>query len=118
MSPFIVDMHPLIYTDSKGIWTLESTVEDLHELPQDVGTSLSVLPLVVLDEYFETYSAFLVPHVIPQYGNSYKYTSKITSSVSNDVNNNEKSYVAPLQNAWNRGPPKTIWKSTQSQNTN
>eukprot|EP00957_Ditylum_brightwellii_P166394 12666420-Ditylum_brightwellii.AAC.1 len=102
MSPFIVDMHLTVYTDSKGIWTIESTVEDLHKALQDVKTSLSALPLVVPDEYFETYSALPVPGAIPQYGNSYKYTAKFTSSVSNDVNNDEKSYVAPPRNAWNR----------------
>eukprot|EP00957_Ditylum_brightwellii_P082089 6242119-Ditylum_brightwellii.AAC.1 len=118
MSLFIMDMHPTVYTDSKGIWAIESTVEDLHKVLQDVKTSLSVLPSVVLDEYFNAYSAFSVPLVIPQYRSSYKYTAKIMSSVSNNVNNDEKSYVAPPQNTWNRGLPKTIWKSTQSQNTN
>eukprot|EP00957_Ditylum_brightwellii_P022448 1694144-Ditylum_brightwellii.AAC.1 len=118
MSLFIVDMHLMVYTNSKGIWTIESKVEDLYKVLQDIETSLSVLPSVVPDEYFETYSAFPVPHVISRYGNSYKYTAKITPSISKDVNNDEKSYMAPLRNTWNRGLPKTIWKSTQSQNTN
>eukprot|EP00957_Ditylum_brightwellii_P132405 10096381-Ditylum_brightwellii.AAC.1 len=118
MSPFIVYMHLTVYTDSKGIWTIEYTAEDLYKVLQDVETSLSVLPSVVLDEYFNKYSAFPVPHMIPQYENSYKYTAKITSNVSNDVNNDEKSYVAPLRNAWIRCLPKTIQKSTQNQNTN
>eukprot|EP00957_Ditylum_brightwellii_P157623 11996696-Ditylum_brightwellii.AAC.1 len=118
MSPFIVDMHPMVYTDSKRIWAIESTAEDLYKVLQDVETSLSVLPSVVPKEYFNKYSAFPVPHVIAQYGNLYKYTTKTMSSVSNDADNDEKSYVAPPRNAWNRGPPKTIWKSTQSQNTN
>eukprot|EP00957_Ditylum_brightwellii_P101485 7733641-Ditylum_brightwellii.AAC.1 len=118
MSSFIVVMHPTLYTDSKGIWMIKSTEEDLHKVLQDVETSLSVLPSVVPDKYFNTYSAFPAPHVIPQYGNSYKYTAKIMSSVSNDMNNDEKSYVAPPRNAWNRGPPKTVWESTQSRNTN
>eukprot|EP00957_Ditylum_brightwellii_P184692 14067192-Ditylum_brightwellii.AAC.1 len=67
MSPFIVDMHPTVYTDSKGIWTIESTSEDLYKALQDVENSLSVLPSVVPDEYFNKYSAFSVPRVIPQY---------------------------------------------------
>eukprot|EP00957_Ditylum_brightwellii_P135073 10298465-Ditylum_brightwellii.AAC.2 len=99
MSPFIADMHPTVYTGSKGIWAIESRVEDLLKVLQDVETSLIALHSVVPDEYFETYSAFLVPHVIPQYGNSYKYTAQIMSSIPNDVNNNEKSYVAPPWNA-------------------
>eukprot|EP00957_Ditylum_brightwellii_P088528 6742587-Ditylum_brightwellii.AAC.1 len=78
---------------------IESTAEDLHKALQDVETSLSVLPSVVSEEYFDTYPAFPVPHVIPQYVNSYKYTTKITSSVSNAENNDEKSYVAPPRNA-------------------
>eukprot|EP00957_Ditylum_brightwellii_P067688 5137800-Ditylum_brightwellii.AAC.1 len=40
---FIVDMHPTVYTESKGIWTIESTVEDMHRALQDVNTLLKVL---------------------------------------------------------------------------
>eukprot|EP00957_Ditylum_brightwellii_P031937 2421929-Ditylum_brightwellii.AAC.1 len=69
-------------------------------------TLLSVLPSVVPDEYFGKYSAFSMPRVIPQYGNSYKYTAQVTPSVSNDVNKDEKLCVAAPRNAWNRGPPK------------
>eukprot|EP00957_Ditylum_brightwellii_P025494 1926896-Ditylum_brightwellii.AAC.1 len=86
MSTFIVDMHLLVYTDSKGIWTTEPTSEDSYKAPQDVDTSLSVLPSVIPDKYFNTYSAFPVPHVIPQYGNSYKYTiRKSTQSQNTNV---------------------------------
>eukprot|EP00957_Ditylum_brightwellii_P033401 2530518-Ditylum_brightwellii.AAC.1 len=46
LSPFIVDMHPMVYTDPKGIWTIESTVDDLYKALQDVETSLKVLPSV------------------------------------------------------------------------
>eukprot|EP00957_Ditylum_brightwellii_P150590 11466796-Ditylum_brightwellii.AAC.1 len=60
-SPFIVDMHLIVYTDSKGIWTIESTEEDLYKALQDVETSLSVLPSMVPEEYFAKYSAFPVP---------------------------------------------------------
>eukprot|EP00957_Ditylum_brightwellii_P132957 10137969-Ditylum_brightwellii.AAC.1 len=84
MSPLTVDMHLMVYTDYKGIWTMKSTAEDLYKRLQDVETSLSVLPSVVLEEYVDKYPAFPVPRVIPQYGNLYKYTTKITSSVSND----------------------------------
>eukprot|EP00957_Ditylum_brightwellii_P108052 8243573-Ditylum_brightwellii.AAC.1 len=118
LPPFILDMHPTVYTASKGIWTIESTVEDLYKLLQDVETSLKVLPSVVPEEYFAKYPAFPTPRVIPQYGNLYKYTTKITASVSHDVNNDDISYVAPPRNAWNRAPPKTIQRSNQSQNTN
>jgi hypothetical protein len=111
-------MHLTVYTDSKGIWTIESTVEDLYKVLQDVKTSLKVLPSVVPEEFFFKYPAFSAPQVIPQYGNLYKYTTKSTASVSHDVNNDDKSYVVPPRNVWNRGPPKTIRKSNQPQNTN
>eukprot|EP00957_Ditylum_brightwellii_P192405 14647569-Ditylum_brightwellii.AAC.1 len=61
LSPFIVDMHPTVYTNSKGIWTIESTVEDLYKVLQDVETSLKILPSVVPEEYFSKYPAFPVP---------------------------------------------------------
>ena len=118
LSLFIVDMHPMVYTESKRIWTIESTVGNLYKALQDVKTSLKVLPSVAPEEFFLKYQAFPMPQVIPQYGNSYKYTNKITASVSQDINSDNTSYVAPPRNAWNRGPPKTVRKSNQSQNTN
>eukprot|EP00957_Ditylum_brightwellii_P137746 10500897-Ditylum_brightwellii.AAC.1 len=51
LSPFIVDMYPMVYTNSKGIWTIESTVGDLYKALQDVATSLKVLPSVVPEEF-------------------------------------------------------------------
>eukprot|EP00957_Ditylum_brightwellii_P174198 13261846-Ditylum_brightwellii.AAC.1 len=111
LSPFIVDMHLTVYTDSKGIWTIESTTEDLYKSLQDVKMSLKVLPSMIPEEFFSKYPAFPTPRVIPQYGNSYKYTTKITASVFHDVNNDDKSYVASPRIAWNKGLPKTIRKS-------
>eukprot|EP00957_Ditylum_brightwellii_P050058 3794524-Ditylum_brightwellii.AAC.1 len=84
LSPFIVDMHLMVYTDSKGIWTIESTVENLYKVFQDVEASLKVLPSVIPEEYFSKYPAFPAPQVIPQYGNLYEYTTKITASVSHN----------------------------------
>eukprot|EP00957_Ditylum_brightwellii_P106194 8101277-Ditylum_brightwellii.AAC.1 len=110
LSPFIVDIHPTVYTDSKGIWTIESTVEDLYKALQGVEMSLKVLPSVIPEEILSKYPVFPMPRVIPQYGNSYKYTNKITASVSQDVSNDDTLYVAPPRNAWDRGPPKTIRK--------
>eukprot|EP00957_Ditylum_brightwellii_P209838 15363492-Ditylum_brightwellii.AAC.1 len=104
--------------DSKGIWTIESTVDNLYKALQDVEMSLKVLPSVVPEEFFSEYPAFPMPRVIPQYSNSYKYTNKITASISHDINSDDTSYVVPPRNAWNRGPPKTVRKSNQSQNTN
>ena len=99
LSPFIVDMHPMVYTDSKGIWTIESTAEDLYKALQDVKMSLKVLPSMVPEEFFSKYLAFPMPQAIPQYGNSYKYTHKITASVSQDVSNDDTLYAAPPRNA-------------------
>eukprot|EP00957_Ditylum_brightwellii_P170962 13013153-Ditylum_brightwellii.AAC.1 len=44
MSQFIVDLHETAITINKGIWTIESTGEDLHKALDDVETSLLVLP--------------------------------------------------------------------------
>eukprot|EP00957_Ditylum_brightwellii_P144295 10993501-Ditylum_brightwellii.AAC.1 len=118
LSPFVVDMHPTVFTDSKGVWTIESTVDNLYKTLQDVETSLKVLTSVVPEELFSKYPVFPMPQVIPQYGNSYKYTNKMTVSISHDINSNDLSSVAPPRNAWNRGSPKTVMKSNQSQNTN
>eukprot|EP00957_Ditylum_brightwellii_P169324 12887092-Ditylum_brightwellii.AAC.1 len=45
-SPYIVDIHETTYTETKGIWTKELTVKDLHKVLADVETSLKVLPEV------------------------------------------------------------------------
>ena len=59
LSPFIVDMHPTVYTESKGICTIESTVEDLHRALQDVETSVKVLPTVVPEGFSQNIKRFL-----------------------------------------------------------
>eukprot|EP00957_Ditylum_brightwellii_P180939 13785246-Ditylum_brightwellii.AAC.1 len=67
LSPLIVDMHLTVYTNSKGIWTIESTVEDLYKALQDDEMSLEVLPSVVPEEFFSKYPVLPMPRVIPQY---------------------------------------------------
>eukprot|EP00957_Ditylum_brightwellii_P038164 2885662-Ditylum_brightwellii.AAC.1 len=61
MSLFIVDIHEITYATSKGIWTIESTVEDLCKALANLETSLVVLPDVPSEEYFNKYDAFLAP---------------------------------------------------------
>eukprot|EP00957_Ditylum_brightwellii_P023645 1784575-Ditylum_brightwellii.AAC.1 len=61
LSPFTVDMHPTVYMESKGIWTIESTIDDLHRALQDVETSLKVLLTVVPEAFFSKYQAFPMP---------------------------------------------------------
>eukprot|EP00957_Ditylum_brightwellii_P095522 7275767-Ditylum_brightwellii.AAC.1 len=60
-----MDMHPRVYTDSKGIWTIESKAEDLYKALQDVEMSLKVLPSVVPEKIFSKYPVFPMPRVIP-----------------------------------------------------
>eukprot|EP00957_Ditylum_brightwellii_P006143 464755-Ditylum_brightwellii.AAC.1 len=50
--PFIVDTYLTAYTDSKGIWAIESTAEDLYKALQDVETSLKALPSMVPENFF------------------------------------------------------------------
>eukprot|EP00957_Ditylum_brightwellii_P029048 2194646-Ditylum_brightwellii.AAC.1 len=61
LSPVIINMHPTVYMESKGIWTIESTVEDLHRALQDVEAYLKVLPTMVPEEFFSKYQAFPMP---------------------------------------------------------
>eukprot|EP00957_Ditylum_brightwellii_P067861 5150851-Ditylum_brightwellii.AAC.1 len=58
-SPFIEDIHKTLFTINKGIWTIETTVEDLHKALTDVKTSLEVLPNMLDAEYFNKFEAFL-----------------------------------------------------------
>eukprot|EP00957_Ditylum_brightwellii_P001216 95384-Ditylum_brightwellii.AAC.1 len=61
MSPYIIDIHETAYIESKGIWTIESTVKDLYKALADVETSLKVLPEVSSKDYLNTYDDFLAP---------------------------------------------------------
>eukprot|EP00957_Ditylum_brightwellii_P160266 12201132-Ditylum_brightwellii.AAC.1 len=61
MLPYIVNMHPLIYTASKGIWTIETTQKNLHKAIKDVELAIQALPSAIPDEYFEKFGAFPMP---------------------------------------------------------
>eukprot|EP00957_Ditylum_brightwellii_P069807 5300729-Ditylum_brightwellii.AAC.1 len=60
-SPYIVNIHETTCTQTKGTWTIESTVEDLHKELVDAETSLEVLPEVSREDYFNTYDGFPAP---------------------------------------------------------
>eukprot|EP00957_Ditylum_brightwellii_P111881 8532907-Ditylum_brightwellii.AAC.1 len=61
MSSFIADIHKTTFTINKGIWTIETTVEDLHKALADVKTLLEALPDVLDAEYFNKFEAFPAP---------------------------------------------------------
>eukprot|EP00957_Ditylum_brightwellii_P022454 1694592-Ditylum_brightwellii.AAC.1 len=103
-----------MFTTSKGIWTIETTVEDLHKVLADVKALLEVLPDVLDSEYFNKFEAFPAPRVIPTYGTTYKYTEQITSNVPTLISENEKKYTSPSSNAWSRGLPKAIKQVEQN----
>eukprot|EP00957_Ditylum_brightwellii_P156653 11922887-Ditylum_brightwellii.AAC.1 len=92
MLPYIVDMHPLIYTASKGIWTVETTQKNLHEVIEDVELVIQALPAAVPEEYFENFDAFPQPRVIPSYGNSYKNMTQIAQNES-ILSDDDKEYA-------------------------
>eukprot|EP00957_Ditylum_brightwellii_P159804 12163639-Ditylum_brightwellii.AAC.1 len=99
MSLFITHIHKITFTINKGIWTIETTVDDLHKALVDVETSLEVLPDMLDAEYFNKVEVFPAPWVIPMYGTTYKHTVQITSNVSTIINENEKKYTSPPSNA-------------------
>eukprot|EP00957_Ditylum_brightwellii_P028732 2170269-Ditylum_brightwellii.AAC.1 len=66
MSLFIVDIHKTMFTINKGIWTIETTVEDLHKALVGVEASLEVLSDVLDAEYFNKFEAFPALQVIPR----------------------------------------------------
>eukprot|EP00957_Ditylum_brightwellii_P102527 7813799-Ditylum_brightwellii.AAC.1 len=60
-SPYIVDIHETTYTETKGIWTIKTIVEDPHKALADVELSLEVIPEVLSEEHFNTYNVFPAP---------------------------------------------------------
>eukprot|EP00957_Ditylum_brightwellii_P206970 15350870-Ditylum_brightwellii.AAC.1 len=114
MSPIIADINETTFTINKGIWTIETTMEDLHKALADVEKSLEVLPDVSDAEYFNKFEAFPALQMIPTYGTTYKYTEHITSNVPTIINENEKKYTSPSSNDWSRGPPKAIKQEEQN----
>eukprot|EP00957_Ditylum_brightwellii_P120745 9210321-Ditylum_brightwellii.AAC.1 len=115
MLPYIVDMHPSIYTVSKGIWTIKTTQKNLHKAIEDAELAIEVLPDAVPEEYFEKFVAFPRPRVIPLCGNSYKYTTQITQNVS-IPSDTDKEYALSPKNSWSRGPPIKIRTKTTLNN--
>eukprot|EP00957_Ditylum_brightwellii_P122630 9351810-Ditylum_brightwellii.AAC.1 len=106
-SPYIIDIHEITYIKTKGIWTIDTMVEDLHKALKGVETPLEVLPEVLSEEYFNTCHVFPAPQVIPTYSTPYRYTEQIASNALSIINENEKKFITPPQNAWNQGPPKS-----------
>eukprot|EP00957_Ditylum_brightwellii_P156343 11900410-Ditylum_brightwellii.AAC.1 len=53
-----------MYTDEKGIWTIEITKEDLQLAMQDISLDLEVLQTVLPDEFFTKNPAFPVPRIM------------------------------------------------------
>eukprot|EP00957_Ditylum_brightwellii_P002592 198950-Ditylum_brightwellii.AAC.1 len=82
-------------------------VEDLYKTLKDIESSLEVFPEVLSEEYFNTYDEFPAPLVILTYSTSYRYTEQTMSNVLTIINENEKKFITPPQNMWNRGPPKS-----------
>eukprot|EP00957_Ditylum_brightwellii_P111469 8502092-Ditylum_brightwellii.AAC.1 len=58
MSPFIADIHKTTFTINKGIWTIETTMENLHKELADVKTLLEVLPDMLDAKYFNKFEDF------------------------------------------------------------
>eukprot|EP00957_Ditylum_brightwellii_P178771 13617364-Ditylum_brightwellii.AAC.1 len=114
MSSFTADIHEATFTTYKSIWTIETTVENLHKALAEVKTSLEVLPDMLDAEYLNKFEAFPALQVIPTYGTTYKYTEQITSNVSTAIHENEKKYTSPPSNAWSRGPPKATKHAEQN----
>eukprot|EP00957_Ditylum_brightwellii_P161688 12310145-Ditylum_brightwellii.AAC.1 len=112
---YIVDIHHLIHTESKGIWTIETTQKNLHKVIKDVELAIQALPAAIPKEYFEKFNAFPRPHVIPLYGNSYKYTTQITQNVLSP-SDDDKENALPPKNAWSRGSPIKIRTKTALNN--
>eukprot|EP00957_Ditylum_brightwellii_P082209 6251158-Ditylum_brightwellii.AAC.1 len=119
-SPFNIDLHQTKLTNTKGIWTIKITKEDLHQAIKDVETSLKVLANVLPDKMFNKFDAYPKLRLVPDYGTSYSYTARITSNRLTTINNETENYSNPPPNAWSRGPPKMTGqrKSTSNKNTN
>eukprot|EP00957_Ditylum_brightwellii_P138829 10582333-Ditylum_brightwellii.AAC.2 len=116
MSPFIVDIHQTKFTETKGIWMIETTKEVLHKASQDVEVSLALLSEILPTELFNGYGAFPSPRVILSYGTPYSYTKRIISNTSAALNNEDKMHSKPPTNAWNQGPPRMSSRQNPEQN--
>eukprot|EP00957_Ditylum_brightwellii_P004889 372477-Ditylum_brightwellii.AAC.2 len=43
--PYVMDIHCTAFTDEKGIWTVETTEENIYKAMQDVDSGLEVLQI-------------------------------------------------------------------------
>eukprot|EP00957_Ditylum_brightwellii_P006862 519424-Ditylum_brightwellii.AAC.1 len=51
-TPYVMDINHTAFTDEKGIWTVETTKENVHKAMQDVDNDLEVLQPVFPDLHF------------------------------------------------------------------
>eukprot|EP00957_Ditylum_brightwellii_P012867 972582-Ditylum_brightwellii.AAC.1 len=115
-SPFIIDLHQTQFANNKGIWTIKTTKEDLHQAIKDVEMSLEVLADVLLDRMFNKFDTYPKPRIVLEYGTSDSYTARVMSNMSTTNNNETENYSKPPPNAWSQGPPKMTGQRKSTSN--
>eukprot|EP00957_Ditylum_brightwellii_P013355 1008845-Ditylum_brightwellii.AAC.1 len=62
----------MMYTEEKGIWTVETTKDNLQRAIKETNLDIEVLQMVLPDKFSTKNLAFPVPCIIPSYGNRQK----------------------------------------------
>eukprot|EP00957_Ditylum_brightwellii_P113584 8660109-Ditylum_brightwellii.AAC.1 len=94
-----------MYTEEKGIWTLETTKDNLQREIIEIDLDLKVLQTMLPDEFFTKNPAFPVPQIIPSYGVLQNYADKIIYNVADNLEQMKKIYNCLPRGAWSCGFP-------------
>eukprot|EP00957_Ditylum_brightwellii_P074443 5655831-Ditylum_brightwellii.AAC.1 len=88
-----------MFTNDKGIWTIEMTKDTLHQAMGEIDKGVETLQDILSDEHFTKNPAFPVPSIIHNYGVSRSYADKMIQTVPATVNKKEKGYNQTPQGA-------------------
>eukprot|EP00957_Ditylum_brightwellii_P165660 12611207-Ditylum_brightwellii.AAC.1 len=116
---YVIDIHKTMYTEEKGIWTLEKTNDNLQQSIIEIDLDLKVLQTMLPDEFLTKNPVFPVPKIIPSYGVLQNYADKIIYNVADNLEQMEKNYNCLPRGAWSHGFPTTSYptKTTKSMKT-
>eukprot|EP00957_Ditylum_brightwellii_P070295 5340257-Ditylum_brightwellii.AAC.1 len=72
---------------------------------EEIYLVLKVLQMVLPDEFFTKNPAFLVPHIIPNYGVLQKYADKSIYNAADNLEQTEKNYISAKESMepWSSG---------------
>eukprot|EP00957_Ditylum_brightwellii_P203783 15336198-Ditylum_brightwellii.AAC.1 len=106
-----------MYTEEKGILTVETTKDNLQRAIKEIDLDLKVLQTVLPGKCCTKNLAFLLPCIIPSHGVSQNYADKIIYNVADNLEQTEKTCNSPPKGTWSRGPLARSYSTKTTEST-